>query len=100
MLEERWRKSLHLWVVQDLGVEAQPLHDNHSSTRWACLERLHCVHAATRLSSVLPPPLLSGMRWSQCSATSWAPQYWQVLPSRAKTAARNRRHWSPERRLV
>ena len=57
------------------------------------LRRLHGRHAAATFSHSCRPPRDLGMTWSIESATS--PQYWQVCPSRANTARRDRavRRW-------
>ena len=51
------------------------------------MRRLHGAQEATMLSQVEDPPLERGMTWSTVRLER-DPQYWQVQPSRAKTARR------------
>ena len=51
------------------------------------LRRLHGAQEATMLSHVEVPPFERGMTWSTVRFAR-EPQYWQVQPSRAKTARR------------
>ena len=54
---------------------------------WSPLRRLHGAHEATMFSQFELPPLERGMTWSTVRFER-EPQYWQVQPSRAKTARR------------
>ena len=59
-----------------------------SCTDRSSLRLLQGRQAATTFSQTCTPPRLRGMTWSIFSAG--APQYWQRLSSRAKTARRLR----------
>ena len=57
------------------------------SGRLSPLRRLHGAHEATMFSQFELPPLDRGITWSTVRFER-EPQYWQVQPSRAKTARR------------
>src|SRR3954462_5969369 len=48
--------------------------------------RLHGAQEATMFSHTDSPPRLRGMTWSTVRLGLSEPQYWQVQPSRARTA--------------
>src|SRR4051812_49934747 len=57
------------------------------SGRLSPLRRLHGAQDATMFSQLELPPFERGMTWSTVRFER-EPQYWQVQPSRAKTARR------------
>src|SRR5688572_690727 len=75
--------------VSSLGAEGRRRRTMPASwTDRSSLRLLHGRQAATTFSHTWRPPRLRGMTWSMFSAV--APQYWQRLSSRAKTARRLR----------